>query len=455
MGFPVGMITLDADGGAFRQIIGKKYVFSLFNTAEHEFSKSLPFILHHVMPAEFSGFGYTTTAKKNANSAPNQALQTAPFWDDVNTMVSKRYKYDDSQAAKCGASKDECRTVAFFNQYTRGADPYKYGDGVDWWGTPTISSELKALAAGYELPLSLDTAEVMDKSAAEEAVGFIGGYFGDNNMEGKRKRFPSVFSVYLSGLDHEAHINGLGGYRDYFLKKTDKQIKNIVKALKDKDEYDNKIFIVVSDHGETQMPVDLTYEKTEESVGIEGNVLPIPNLVELPIDMSCSLKTNMDNEDVQLSESANNNLHIWELANMFQQLGQTESLRLLVPREIEQVILTEFNSSEVTAVTSDINLANVITSLNGPMAHFYVKGANGWDETNSDAIMLGKVADKLNMYFAENGVGLRRSGKELFPRLLASIDKILIRVNGNYKVFKGLVVDEDGNIIGLATPGPL
>lgn len=135
-------------------------------------------------------------------------------------------------------------------------------------------------------------------------------------------------------------------------------------------------------------------------------------------DVSCELKVEGFNKDkVIYPERANNSLHIWELANMFQQLGQTEGLLLLVPKEIEQALTAGLQQGEIAAVTSEIEQANVIATLNGPMAHVYVKGATGWSEQNGDAVMLGKVADKLSLYFAENGVGLRQS-KTCFPGCL-------------------------------------
>ena len=62
----------------------------------------------------------------------------------------------------------------------------------------------------------------------------------------------------------------------------------------------------------------------------------------------------MDNEDVQLSEIANNNLHIWELAKMFQQLDPAEGWSLLAPKEVKQTIIANLKPDEVASVTSDI-----------------------------------------------------------------------------------------------------
>jgi hypothetical protein len=257
--------------------------------------------------------------------------------------------------------------------------------------------------------------------------------------------------VLLSGLDHEAHGDanhgGMVKYKDFFTKTADPKILEAVKKLKEKGQFDNKIFIVTADHGHTGMlePVPTTlYAGTPD----ERTVTP---------DVSCELKLTGfgkkgKNED---AEKANNNLHIWELANLFQQFGNAEGLKLLVPKEIEQTIVAGLQNGETPAVTSIVDQANVIAALNGPMAHVYVKGTSGWGAANGDSVMLGRVADKLKMYLGENGIALFPEEKKPFLRLLSSLDKLLVRTEGQYKVFKGVTVDVDGNITGLAVLGAL
>jgi len=292
----------------------------------------------------------------------------------------------------------------------------------------------------------------MDKSAAVEATEFIKKYFANYglNENDKRKRFPAVFSVYLSGLDHEAHVNGLSGYKNYFTETVDDQIKSIVATLKGFDEFDNKIFIIVSDHGETQMPDDLTYEKTVENIDMEGNPLPDPSIIQLPIDISCSLKTNMDNEDVLSSELNNNNLHIWELANLFTLFSSpvpVVTLKLLVPEEIARY--------EDINATSDIDQANIIAALNGPMAHIYIKG-NSW-QSEPDPQTLNLVLNRMYSYLKS---GLTTSGKTKtllnnhFPKLLNSIADIMVRKNMTansgsnyvYDMVTSITEDASGNL---------
>ncbi|MEK7801287.1 MAG: alkaline phosphatase family protein, partial [Pseudomonadota bacterium] len=371
---PAGVITLDADGGAFRPFVEKQLYSSI--------NQSLPFILDYVMPAEFSGFDHNTLGAKMSLSAPNAALHktTMPLWDDTNKLVNSRYVTSQNPDIKCGNSQYECRTVSMFNQYARKAD---------WWGTPTsLFNEVIAV-----VPNPLDSAKVMDRSAAIEATEFIKGYYSGSglNANGKRKRFPAVFSVYLSGLDHEAHINGLGGYKSYFTDTVDEQVKSIVATLKAFDEFDNKIFIVVADHGETQMPTNLTYKKTV------AHIDPITYNVSIwqedkPINMDCALKTVFqDNpndryagKNAMNDERSNNNLHIWELANLFLQFPDPNvPTKVLVPEQIAKL-------PKLAAVAaSNVNQANIIAALNGHMAHLYIKGAT-W-QSNPDEATLDSV----------------------------------------------------------------
>lgn len=106
-------------------------------------------------------------------------------------------------------------------------------------------------------------------------------------------------------------------------------------------------------------------------------------------------------------------------------------------------------------MTSDVNQANVIAALNGPMAHVYVKGASGWGEANGDPVLLGKVTDKLYRVLVEGESKLTDNQKEKFIRLLSSIDKILVRTNGQYRIYKGVIKDAQNNITGLVAPGAL
>jgi hypothetical protein len=73
------VVTHDADGGAFRPLVQ----IGVLSTKEA--TKSLPFILNHIMPAEFSGFGYQADRQEGRLNA-EQRTQTAPLWSEINNL---------------------------------------------------------------------------------------------------------------------------------------------------------------------------------------------------------------------------------------------------------------------------------------------------------------------------------------------------------------------------------
>ena len=83
---PTGIVTLDADGGAFRPIV-LGGIYSKLNP-------SLPFVLNYVMPGDFDIFRHSTMQEKLASSAPGQALhnEARPLWQEINEMTAKRYQ---------------------------------------------------------------------------------------------------------------------------------------------------------------------------------------------------------------------------------------------------------------------------------------------------------------------------------------------------------------------------
>ena len=87
------------------------------------------------------------------------------------------------------------------------------------------------------------------------------------------------------------------------------------------------------------------------------------------------------------------------------------------------------------------NKANVIAALNGPMAHIYLRNGNVWDTTLPDATELRKLAQHIKLYLKDGGAKIKSEKvKAQFKNLLSSVDIILIRENGAYKIFNGLNV---------------
>ncbi len=201
----------------------------------------------------------------------------------------------------------------------------------------------------------------------------------------KRNNVPfSALTVwYLAGLDHEAHVNGMGGYKDYFKNTTDAQIKKLVTWLKKYGEFNNKIFIIVADHGETAMPENLRYKKELTSLDENDNEQTIysDQLAEMSdtfiLDFQVDPKNPDKGKNNKKAELANNNLHIWELGNLFGQVASLQgasirvNYKVLVPNEIDAVFKDKDDIPDTGRPTTDKDNADVIAALNGPMAHIY------------------------------------------------------------------------------------
>ncbi len=288
--------------------------------------------------------------------------------------------------------------------------------------------------------------ETMDQASWDKFEDYLGGKYRD--ILGRRNDVPfsALTAWYLPGLDHEAHIRGMTGYRDYFLNNTDEFIKKMVNKLKELDEFYNKIFIIVADHGMTAMPdsSQMVLEEKDEN----GNVIKT-----WYGDASCKLKIEkFGTKKVQYPELANNNLHIWELGEVLKIVGENglEQYKVLAPKEIGDLYKKRDRATNEIielpyGATQKVEDADIIVGLNGPMAHIYLTDIN----------KLGKVAELLRLTlsgyypaealkwwdmddldyldFKENSAG----------RMKASVDKIFIRVSGDYCVFDGL--NNDGS----------
>jgi len=174
--------------------------------------------------------------------------------------------------------------------------------------------------------------------------------------------------------------------------------------------------------------------------------------------MSCKLKVEgFNKEKNQLPELSNNNVHIWELAEILKSIGENEwgQYKILAPSDIAKLYKTQGKTGNIielpNGATDDISKANVIAALNGPVAHIYVKGVNGWGDKHINIVQLSELGGFLKTYLGENGVALGKEEKDTFKSLLSSIDSILIREGSTYKIFKGVKTDGSGNITGPDT----
>lgn len=208
--------------------------------------------------------------------------------------------------------------------------------------------------------------------------------------------------------------------------------------LKTYGEFDNKIFLITADHGMTAMP--------------EFSPVLFPDGRIVQPNTSCELKVDgFDDINTQDSEKTNNNLHIWELAEVFKVVGESTPFRykVLAPEQIAALFRDKNQQELPYSATSDINKANLISALNGPMAHIYLKSDSGWGSLPSDD-EIGRVALVFKRLFQESGVGLDVDLRNQFSRLVASVDYILIRIGNEYRIFNGF--DQNGQLI---PPSPI
>ena len=209
--------------------------------------------------------------------------------------------------------------------------------------------------------------------------------------------FSALTVWYIPGLDHVAHYAGMDNYKDYFKDKTDDYIKKFVAWLKTYGEFNNKIFIIVADHGHTAMPTtELNFKFPRKEYDDFGNDYIISDNVEA--ETSCNLKLDFGSEDrpddfAIAKEKNNNNLHIWELGNLFSQVASLQgasirvNYKVLVPNEIDAVFKDKDDIPDTGRPTTDKDNADVIAALNGPMAHIYIKGSNWSAQPEDNKVM--------------------------------------------------------------------
>jgi len=333
-------------------------------------------------------------------------------------------------------SRDTDAVTVAYSHYARGASNWQT---FNW-----------ALGS---LTMNLREANIMDKANWNRFEEYLNGKFVDSNLLSSKTRnkvpFPPLTVWYLSGLDHKAHLTGMGVYKDYFVTVTDDYVSKFVDWLKKYDEFNNKIFVIVADHGHTAMPLpdQMELRETDEN----GKLINTWNG-----EATCELRLEgFGKKDIQYPELANNNLHIWELGEVFKAIGKSggTQYKVLAPQPISDLFTgttsTQLKYELPYGATATIDKANVIAALNGPMAHIYLKGANGWSDENPDLVNLTKLAEELKKYFKDNGADIEEKNiKRNFKNLLSSIDSILIRVDGKYKLYNGELLDAQDNVIG-------
>ena len=324
----------------------------------------------------------------------------------------------------------DLKSTTVMHNYSRGADEWLYQE--------TLIDKLRLAWNAKFQHDNADIARLMDSSPTNDSVEYI------QRLTDAGEKFPILFAVYFAGLDHWAHDFGMDSYIQFFKDNSDEGIRKIVNELKNGGEFDNKIFIITADHGHTAMPHNYTVDITDPETGQTKSVIP---------DTSCKLKLkHFDRKDIQEPELANNNLHIWELGDYLKTVGEVVEQatgiqlenKVLAPKEIARLFTNPATGNPLpNGAAEKLEDADIIAAFNGPMAHIYVKGS-AWD-TLPDINKVKEIVEILRVAF--QGARGGESPLSIFPsgiagrigykidRLSDSIDEILIRDGGTYKVY--------------------
>jgi transglutaminase-like putative cysteine protease len=395
------------------------------------FELNLPLVDDFFIPYQFSwseSVAWEQTPQNNEDILKPDAKTIFEILKEDDRFNKMHAYYQDSESDP---------VVVSYSHYARGADYWLTWDADFNWSWP---------------PDPFDASRVLDESSKDKFEDYLCGKYEDGfingviDCSGSRNDIPfSALTVwYLPGLDHEAHFKSMSIYRDYFTSVTDNHVMDIVHTLKHLDEFDNKIFIIVADHGMTAMPTDQSYN--------DKNWLGQTVIREAKTD--CELQLDFIEDDIQNAELANNNLHTWEFAKLLNTVGMVKGnngldYKTLAPEEISELFTGNYgaNAKETEA--------NVIAALNGPMAHIYLKNkqTGSW-KTPRLVEDVGYMAELLRLTLSldkspSNLPGLFTPGlfDKVLPitagvkRLRNSIDLVLIRKGNTYEQFKGITMD--------------
>ncbi|MDH4164629.1 MAG: alkaline phosphatase family protein [Nitrospirota bacterium] len=357
--------------------------------------------------------------------------------------------------------EDLNQKLPVLNQYfsRRGGDPVvvannHYARG-GYWLTWDLNIKFNLF------PLSLDESTSLDAQSWDKLDDYLYGKYTeivDDNLVRNKTPFSALTVWYLPGPDHEAHAKGMTAYKKYVTSTVDEYIGKVVATLKEIEEFDNKIFIVVADHGHTAMPEKFKYKLPVKT--FDAADTPIDVVIELDAEPACRLNLDFGTADepdakAMKAEQANNNLHIWELGEVMRQTGflkGTEGLNFAVmaPQEIAN-LYEQFTYG----AKSNVETANVIAALNGPMSHIYVKNriTTSWNDPRL-VEDIGHVAELLRLTISNNKapsnlvnlfpVGMFEKAVPIMAGmklLMNSVDMILVRRGNSYEVFHGIKSD--------------
>jgi len=353
----------------------------------------------------------------------------------------------------CGGQPSDGLAVTTLNHYARGAS---------CWLTLTKAQELEVALGG---------SAALDRVASTNAQAYLYDHLTHGPSRSRNaQRFPAFFSLYLPGLDHEAHYgHGVSEqtYKHYVTDTLDAEVRRFVGTLRELDEFYNKIFLITADHGHSRISDD------------PNETYPC-QLALNPFETNW-LKAMGDPELRAQETDGNNNLHIWELAKIIAAGNelQTEPVfqaRLLIPQTLRGTSTARIALGTGSRTETALSKATMVAALNGDMAHLYLRpdGAD-WNQHPGDK-ELGIVAEVLRL-FLMNGQHVGPDGVPTFAdtthtafvsgayaafvnhlvkspgnlkRLLGAVDVILVRPNGGqYVVYNGLQPSADPSQVAI------
>ncbi len=360
--------------------------------------------------------------------------------------------------------------------------------GVSKWLTMTGVQQyyvVASLAGDRGVPGFDTVSEALDQIPTTNFADYISSTY-TNYAARNDVPFPPLSVLYLAGLDHHAHSPGHGAtgdeYRSYLKDDLDARfLSSTVEALKSYQEFYNKIFVVTTDHGHSQ--ISDSGDDEAYPCAHHGNQSNLENVFGRGDGRAKYLERMVDDDD-RRPELANQNLQIWELARLIQESFEYQSAyrpRLLLPEDLGDEVdeLKGVAMEDGDSADDGVAEATAVAALNGAMAHIYLRPSDSTDWSAMPTEKeLGVVAETIRVFLTDGRVAPDPPGsgnfvptdhpgydslsqievEELyrnelgFAELKDSVDAILVRKSsGNYEVFKKLAPSTDPEVVQLET----
>jgi hypothetical protein len=366
-----------------------------------------------------------------------------------------------------------------------------YARGASTWLTMTAGQQLSVpvgLLGDRGVPGAPSVAERLDAIPTTNFRSYISSNFMDFGVR-NGEPFPPLSVLYLAGLDHHAHSPGHGvageRYGEYFQSELDgTHLPSALEGLRQAQEFHNKIFVITTDHGHTQISDLQSADQYPCSHHDPSSNLGSLGGYRVGLGEDAAALVGMKDQDSRTPELANQNLQIWELARLIQLSFDFQSAfrpRLLLPPELgaeverlEGVAMPRGKGADV-----GVGFATGVAALNGGMAHLYLRPANSPDwshrpsarelavvaETIRVFLMGGRVApgDLTGGFVPPDHAGYAPLSREdvrrliaeslRFPALSNSVDTLLVRntQTNDYEVFRRLAPSSDPEHFELET----